>query len=177
MAVMTSTTSALPAEGAAHFAHTPVSQHFSRLLGALSAHVEAERDIEDVASFDPAFLDWQRDAECARDSVLSLITAIRHEPTVRLEDNPLKRMAYLTFMMVESASTEDFRQARKFVDQHIHLFSCHGTGGTTARVQQMLMTACARLDELASLSSYVDPFERDRHDPDDEDFSEALPAA
>jgi hypothetical protein len=146
-------------------------------LGALSAHIEAERDIEDVASFDPAFMDWQRDAECARDSVLSLITAIRHEPTVRLEDNPLKRMAYLTFMMVESASTEDFRQARNFVDQHIHLFSCQGTGGTAARVQQMLMTACARLDELGSLSSYVDPFEASGHAADNEDFTVAVPAA
>lgn len=141
------------------FTHTPASKAFSRLLGALAAHIEAERDIEDVASFDPAFIDWQRDAERARAEVLSIITELRHAPIHRQADTPLKRMNYLMYAMILSASTEEFLRLRTFVSNNVTLFSCPGQSPVTQRVQQMLSSACNRLDELAALGTYVDPLD------------------
>lgn len=141
------------------FTHTPASKAFSRLLGALAAHIEAERDIEDVASFDPAFIDWQRDAERARAEVLSIIAELRHAPIHRQPDTPLKRMNYVMYAMIQSASTEEFLRLRAFVTGNVALFSCSGQSPVAQRVQQMLASAFDRLEELAALDTYVDPFD------------------
>ena len=159
MADCTLTTTNRFSEPAVAFTHSPASKTFSRLLGALAAHIEAERDIEDVASFDPAFMDWQRDAECARAEVLSIITELRHTPIRRREDSPLKRMNYVMYAMLQSTSTEEFLRLRAFVTGHVALFSCSGQSPVAQRVQQMLASAFDRLEELAALDTYVDPFD------------------
>ena len=82
-----------------HYTHTEISRRFSRLIGEISTYIEAERDIEDAASWDPAFLHWHRDAEAARSTVLSSIDHIRVSVAERREDLPLQRMALLLFAL------------------------------------------------------------------------------
>lgn len=166
MAACTATMRARFAEPRAHFSHTPISRNFSRLLGALAMHIEAERDIEDAAAFDPAFLDWHTDAEGARDRVLTLIANILEARPARREDIPLQRLARMTAHMVQSTDTDDFQRAHDFIHMRSEFFSCPGIGVIAHRVRQMLSTATARLHELASLADYVDPIDMVDLDPE-----------
>lgn len=151
----------------AHFTHTEISRTFSRLIGAASTYIEAERDIEDAASLDPAFLHWHRDAEVARGAVLSTIDHIRVSVPMRREDQPLKRMATLLFALIESESSSEFLRLGALVDSHEQLFSCPGTGPVARRVGAMLTAARMQVADLASLSALVDPLEVAADGPDD----------
>lgn len=143
----------------AHFTHTSISQRFSGLIGAISTYIEAERDIEHAASWDPAFVGWHRDAETARSEVLSSIDHIRISTPMRHEDRPLKRMALLIFALIESDSTTDFLRLASCLDRHTGLFDCPGTDPVAQRVGAMLTAARMQVADLASLSALVDPFE------------------
>ncbi len=143
----------------AHFTHTEISRTFSRMIGSVSGYIEAERDIEDAASWDPAFLHWHRDAEVARSAVLSSIDHIRVSAAVRPEDLPLKRMATLLYALIESESSSEFLRLADFLDSHEQLFSCPGTGPVARRVSQMLTAARMQVADLASLSALVDPLD------------------
>ena len=143
----------------AYFTHTLISRRFSRLIGEISGYIEAERDIEDAASWDPAFLHWHRDAEAARGSVLSSIDHIRASAAVRSEDLPLKRMALLMFALIESGSSSEFLRLASFLDSHEDILSCSGTSPVARRVCQMLTAARMQVADLASLSALVDPLE------------------
>lgn len=151
----------------AHFTHTEISRTFSRLIGSVSGYIEAERDIEDAASWDPAFLDWHRDAEGARSAVLSSIDHIRVSAAVRPEDLPLKRMALLLFALIETESSSEFLRLAACLDRHADLFCCLGTGLVARRVTQMLTAARLQVADLASLSALVDPLEVAADGPDD----------
>lgn len=176
MATCIPTTNNCFPEPAVAFTPTAASKAFSRLLGALAAHIEAERDIEDVASFDPAFIDWQRDAERARADVLSIIAELRHAPIHRQEDIPLKRMNYVMYAMIQSDCSEEFLRLRTFMSSNVSLFSCPGQGPVTRRIQQMLSSACNRVDELAALGTYVDPLDVDFSGMLEMDYVETEPA-
>lgn len=143
----------------AHFTHTEISRTFSRLIGSVSGYIEAERDIEHAASWDPAFLHWHRDAEVARTQVLSSIDHIRVSAAVRPEDLPLKRMALLLFALIETESSSEFLRLAACLDRHADLFSCLGSGPVARRVGAMLTAARMQVADLASLTALVDPLE------------------
>lgn len=158
------------AEQPRRYSHSPISRHFSCFLGAMAAHVESERDIETVDSFDPAVMAWHRDAEVARGNVIGLINAIQDAEIARIEDVPLKRMAMLTLVMIESDNTFGFQRSFSFLETHSDYFACPGTSAVARRVQQMLRTARDRLQDLHDLTTYVDPLEI----PEDADDSIVL---
>jgi hypothetical protein len=152
----------------AHFTHTSISRRFSRMIGEISGYIEAERDIEDAASWDPAFLHWHRDAEAARGSVLSSIDHIRVSVPERREDLPLQRMALLLFALIESATSSEFLRLAVCLERHDGLFSCPGTGPVTRRVGAMLTAARMQVADLTSLTALVDPLEITAPDSDDD---------
>lgn len=166
MATSSSTTPCGVTTASAHFTHTEISRTFSRLIGSVSGYIEAERDIEDAASWDPAFLDWHRDAEVARGAVLSFIDHIRVSAAVRFEDLPLKRMALLMFALIESGSSSEFLRLTSFLDSHEDILSCPGTSPVARRVDQMLTAARMQVADLASLSALVDPLDVVADGPD-----------
>ena len=166
MAVPASTTPCGVTKPSAHFTHTEISRTFSRLIGLVSGYIEAERDIEDAASWDPAFLHWHRDAEVARSAVLSSIDHIRVSAAVRPEDLPLKRMATLLYALIESDSSSEFLCLEALLDSHEQFFSCPGTGPVARRVGAMLTAARMQVADLASLSALVDPLEVADDGPD-----------
>ena len=155
--VIATLTTAADAAKAAHFVPTVVSRSFSRLLVALAGHVEAERDIQHVSCWDPAFLSWNREAERARDEVLSSLDAVERAAPERPEDRPLQRIALLTGSMIRTTDAEEFEHLHGLVDRFPGLFSCPAASAASLRVNQMLATAKARLADLATLSEYVDP--------------------
>ena len=159
MAVPASTTPCGVTKPSAHFTHTEISRTFSRLIGLVSGYIEAERDIEDAASWHPAFLHWHRDAETARTQVLTQIDHIRAFVAVRREDLPLKRMALLLFALIESDSSSEFLRLTACLDREDGLFDCPGTDPVARRVGAMLTAARMQVADLASLSALVDPLE------------------
>ena len=89
-------------EATGAFHPTPISAAFSDLLVALARHAEAERDIEDVDIWDPAFRTWLTDAEEAFTAVTTLISTIYDQEPARAEDTPLQRMTRFIDAMIGS---------------------------------------------------------------------------
>lgn len=141
---------------AATFTHTPISACFSRLLGALGHLIEAERDIEDVDVWDPAFRAWLTEAEEALTAVTTLLSAIRDHRVARQADLPLLRLAVITDAMLGAEEPEEFLAAQCLLAR-ADLFNCRtGTGGAVGRrVDAMVETAQSRLRELAGLDAYA----------------------
>lgn len=162
MAVICTTTPFGVTEPASRvFTHTTASRAFSGLLGDLAGYVEAERDISDAAVFDPAFADWVRDAEAARARVLSRIDEIRSAETARPEDRPLKAMAVICGLLIQSNTTAEFLKIRRVLRTAPAQFLCDGSGAVAWRTRQMLRSAVTRIDEMAALPAHVDPWEID----------------
>ena len=143
---------------------TPISAAFSGLLTALARHAEAERDIEDVDVFDPAFRDWLTDAENTFTSVTTLISSIGRAEPARSEDLPLQRMTMLVDAMIGSEEPGTFARLHRLMPQFEAAFRSKQNNGVARRVNHMLLTACARMDELASLLSYEDLIEAEDQD-------------
>ena len=164
MVIATPTTAAHAAK-AARFTPTAVTRSFSKLLVVLAGHVEAERDIQHVSCWDPAFMDWGRQAERAREQVLSSLDAVDRAAPERPEDRPLQRIALLTGSMIRTTDAEEFAHLHGLVDRFPGLFSCAAASAASLRVNQMLATAKARLADLATLSEYVDAAGQDEMMP------------
>jgi len=138
------------------FTPTPISSAFSMLLVALARHIEADRDIENVDHWDPAFRQWLTAAEDALDAVMRLIHSIRREDPIRFEDRPLLRMTLLIDAMICSDDPREFMRLHHLLPRFEPLFRCPGETATTRRVDRMLVTARTRIDELATLDAYGD---------------------
>lgn len=155
MATLTPTT---PAEACAlPFTPTSISAQFSELLGALARHIEAERDVQDVDIWDVAFRSWLTEAEDCYDRVTTLIAAIRHAPLARRADLPLQRMATLLDAMIGSEEPGAFQRIYRMLPEAMSLLHCPGNDAVAHRMRQMIASAFARLDEMATLPTYADP--------------------
>ena len=141
---------------APHFTHTPVSRAFAQLLGTMAVFIEAERDIEDVDVWDPAFRGWLTSAEDALASVTTLLHQIGDAQSQRASDRPLQHMACLYLDLMGSESGEEFCAIRATLPGRAPLLRCCGVDPVARRVRAMLRAAHARLDELATLSAYTD---------------------
>lgn len=141
---------------APHFTHTPISRAFSLLLGRMAALIEAERDIEDVDVWDPAFHGWLTIAEEAQTSVTTLLHQIGDASSLRAADRPLKHMARIFLALMGSESSEEFRSLQATLPRFEPQLRCPGTHPVARRVSAMLHAGRARLDDLATLSAYTD---------------------
>ncbi|RGP35196.1 hypothetical protein [Pseudotabrizicola alkalilacus] len=133
---------------------TLIASLFSRFLGAIALHIEAERDIQDVDVWDAAFTGWLREAEESLKVVKTFLRQIRDAQVVRASDVPLLRLAILADALIRSADAGDFQRACGLLT-HPTLFRCVETGPVGRRVAAMVKTAVLRLDELADLDTYA----------------------
>lgn len=126
---------------------------FADLLDALSRHAVAERDIEDVDFWAPAFRHWLTEAEEVFTEVTTLISRIRRADLDRAEDLPLQRVADVIDAMTGSEEPGMF--------QHLHawlptrLFDCPGASPAARQVRRMLGQARERIDTLSHLQTYA----------------------
>ena len=82
-------------EPGAWFTPLPISAGFATMLMLLSAHVEAERDLEHADLWDMALMGWLSEAEKTRLALVAALDALSGSEVRRVEDLPLKRMALL----------------------------------------------------------------------------------
>lgn len=136
---------------------TAVAMAFSALMTALPLHIEAEREIEDVNVFDPAFRSWLTDAEAVFTDVTNLFTAIATADVARAEDRPLKRMSMLLDAMVGSETPGTFQHYRELLPRFEHLFRCTGSGPVALQYDAMLVAAFAHIETMAMLLTYDGP--------------------
>lgn len=156
MAKSTVTTPLAATEDPRKGIYTPtiIASLFSRFLGALALHIEAERDIQDVDIWDAAFSGWLREAEESLTVVTGFLRQIRDAKVMRASDVPLLRLAILADALIRSQHPDEFLRARSLL-AHRTLFRCVETGPVGRRVRALIDTALLRLDELADLDAYT----------------------
>lgn len=142
-------------EASSAFSHTPVSHQLAAVMHDLACYIEAERDLAQSGSWDPACDAWIRDAERARVRVLDGIAALRAAPTQRLEDLPLRRCAGLAKMLIESDSPEQVRDILALPDRFPLVFRCAGDGPVARRVDMMVANFQQHLNALACLPDFA----------------------
>lgn len=138
---------------------TPLSARFAAVLPALSAHIEAERDLAHVDRWDIAFIDWLAEAEQTRSDLEAALNALCETEVQRLEDKPLLRMAMLTQAMLASEEAAEFLHLHSLPLRMPSMFRCAGSDPVAVRTNLLLSEALNRLDALASLPDYLDPVE------------------
>lgn len=136
------------------YAPTLIASLFSRFLGTLALHIEAERDIQDVDIWDAAFTGWLREAEESLTVVTTFLCQIRDAKVMRASDVPLLRLAILADALIRSQHPDDFMRARSLL-RHPTLFRFVEPGPVGRRVCALIDTALLRLDELADLDAYA----------------------
>ena len=136
---------------------------FSELLVALAALVEAERDLEHFDRWGQTGNGWLRDAERAFTRVTTLITRIRGRVALLPGDLALQRVALLIDRMIGSEEPGSFGRIHAQLHRYDALFACRGSGPMVRRVNALLGDARRRIDELATLATFIDaPFVDDR---------------
>ncbi|WP_417818828.1 hypothetical protein [Tritonibacter scottomollicae] len=135
----------------AHFRHSLVSGHFSHLLAALAAAIEAERDIENGLWSDPGFDHWLKQAEIGWERATSLCHAVIDAPATRASDVPLQRFARHLHWTLGCETAAELRTAQQVVAGHLDLFSWNGSGPEGLRIMQMLVRGRQQFDEVCML--------------------------
>lgn len=139
------------ADEPAYFTHSPVSSKFSRLVGALSVAIEAERDIEDGRWCDPAFDGWLAEAEAAWARATWLCRQAYEAPATRPSDVPLQRMARHLNWTLGCESHAELRSAQQVIAGHPSLFDWQGSGPVSWRVFHLLTRAREQFHEICCL--------------------------
>lgn len=157
MAAVLPITSPAAAE-AARGVYTPTSitRNFSHLLVELAAFIEAERDIEEVDIWDPAFMGWLRDAEHARKQVTRRLRALRGSVRHRREDGPLLQMARRIEAMIATEEPGAFLAQYRDLQHDRAGFRCPTESAVAQRVNRLLATGLSRIDELVALACFAD---------------------
>ena len=138
-------------EASSAFTHTPVTHHFAKLMRDIAAYIEAERDLDHCASWDPACDAWIRDAERVRTRVLGDLATLYATPLERHEDQPLKRLGQTAQMLIESDSPEQVRDILSLPDRFPRAFHCAGSSAVSRRVNLMVAAFRQHLNALATL--------------------------
>ncbi|OIQ23719.1 MAG: hypothetical protein BM562_18510 [Alphaproteobacteria bacterium MedPE-SWcel] len=134
-----------------YFRHSPVSGHFSHLLAALAAAIEAERDIEHGLWADPSFDHWLKAAEVGWERATGLCCSVIDAPATRASDVPLQRFARHLHWTLGCETAAELRTARQVVSGHLDLFSWNGSGPEERRIAQMLARGRQQFDEVCML--------------------------
>ncbi|MFP7675520.1 hypothetical protein ACG74X_19410 [Marivita sp. S0852] len=133
---------------------TPLASAFAALLPALDSHIEAERDIEDVDIWNPAFRAWLTDAEVAFEAVTTNLFTVLATDVIAEDDKPLKRMAMLIEAMIGSEEPEMYMHLYGLLPRFEHLFHCNGSGPAAQERTLMLTQARSQIDTMATLLTY-----------------------
>lgn len=140
---------------------TPLETAFLALLEALDGFITAERAIDEVDAFDPAFADWLRDAELAHEQLTDSLYTLRQTPLRGNQDHRLHSEAQLINRLIGSEDPTDFRRLYHLIPRHeIRAFQYKDRGARARRVSLLLRISRAHIDGLATLACFgsVSPF-------------------
>lgn len=121
---------------------TALSNSFALLLAVLADYVSAEHDLEHIGfSLDPAYANWNTQAERAQDRLIDVLHALLGMPLEIPEDRPLRRIA----MGLHTMRISDLNKARVV---HAQMDACFDR-----RFLQPATSATARHRNLLALWS------------------------
>ncbi|WP_050526518.1 hypothetical protein [Pseudorhodobacter aquimaris] len=128
----------------------------AHLLPAIAEYNAAERDLEDVqGSYDPAYHAWERDADLARERLVSALVYLCEEKIVEPTDKPLKRMTQLIKDLVWSDDVTEFKELHRDLRLSFSsFFLVSGAGASAIATNALLMQARRAVDALVALPLY-----------------------
>jgi hypothetical protein len=128
----------------------------AHLLPAIAEYNAAERDLEDVqGSYDPAYHAWERDADLARERLVSALVYLCEEKIVEPTDEPLKRMTLLIKDLVWSEDVKEFRELHRDLRLSFSsFFLMSGVGPSEKTTNALLFQARRAVDALVALPLY-----------------------
>jgi len=123
--------------------HTPVSDAFPSLFGAVAALIISERDLDDISySQDPAYGAWLRDAELDQERLTDALHRFHALPDTIPADRPLRRMALLVDTMLGHEDPGGARTLhREMQIAFFNKFQVSGTSATAMHRNGMLIKA------------------------------------
>ncbi|MCX7567741.1 hypothetical protein OS189_15455 [Sulfitobacter sp. F26169L] len=133
---------------------TSLANAFAALLPALARHIEAEREIEEVDIWNPAFRAWLTDAEEAFADVTTHLSTIASLELTCDHDKPLKRMSLLLTNLIGSEEPDTFVYLYSLRPHFEDLFQCEGSSPAVRHRNVMLGQALAHIDAMATLLTY-----------------------
>ena len=120
----------------------------------MARHVEAERDIEHVDVWDPAFRGWLTEAEECLTAVTKIISHLGGLPVERHEDVVLLQVAAIIDALIGAETEREAVRAHEALAD-LPAFHCPGRGAVAHRVNRMIASAADRLRDLAGLEVYA----------------------
>jgi len=133
---------------------TSLTNAFAALLPALARHIEAEREIEEVDIWNPAFRAWLTGAEEAFTDVTTHLSTIASLELACDHDKPLKRMSLLITNLIGSEEPDTFVYLYSLRPHFEDMFQCEGSGPAVRHRNVMLGQALAHIDAMATLLTY-----------------------
>jgi hypothetical protein len=132
-------------EFGAHFCNSTMS--------ALAGYTVAERDLEDVAGgYDPAYLQYEADADEARATLATALIENLLVPTMVPTDRPLRRMVMLIDALVRAEDPTTFRALHRVMHHSFsRLFQVPRDGLVAHAVNTVLIDAGQMVDALVTL--------------------------
>lgn len=134
------------------FRRTPLAAAFAAFLPTLAAFIAAERDLEDVDGFDPAYHTWLRDAERAQDTLIDATRELHHIGAQAASDLVLKRMIRVIDLMRGTDDPVEFRRTHRHM--HAAFFGFFQVKGFSANaIDTNALILCARhlVDAMSAL--------------------------
>ncbi|MCV2894994.1 hypothetical protein [Lentibacter sp. XHP0401] len=139
----------------------PISKQFSLLLGALAIAIEAERDIENVDVFNPAFDGWLEESERAWDRVTDIQLVLKKMPIRRVEDQPLKMLGFMMHLAMSSETRTELQAVQSFAQREPHRLQCPGRDALAHRITSMLAQGQFLLGAIGGLEVFQPVIEGD----------------
>lgn len=151
MADASFTTPPAAPKGTTAFTHSRVSQRFVQLLHTLELAIEAERDLEHVWSFDPAFRDWRDEAELLWQRAAEEAQAVFDSPARRAADLMLIEAARILHYALGTEHRSEYDAAVTDLAGCSERLALRENDAVTWRTHQLLHTAESRLTEIGTL--------------------------
>lgn len=139
-----------------------LAEAFAAFLPVFETFISAERDLEEVNGYDPAYNMWLRDAERAQDDLIDAMHGLRQMSARSPQDRAIRHMVHVIDTMRGAAEPGVFRRTHR----HMHasfftLFQARGFDAAASKTNTLLLRARHLVDAMAELPLF------DRDDGDD----------
>ena len=141
---------------------SPLALAFAAFLPGFVTFITAERDLEDVDGFDPAYHIWLRDAERAQDDLIDALRDLRRIGARSPRDRALQRMVHVIDTMRGAEEPGLFQRSHRHLrTSFFTLFQVRGFDAVSSGTNALLLRARHLVDAMADLPLF-DHAEADR---------------
>lgn len=151
MADATTITPSAAPKATTAFTHSRVSHRFAQLLHTLELAIAAERDIQDLWSFDPAFRDWRDEAELLWQRAAEEAQAVFDSQARRATDRVLIEAARILHYALGTEHRSEYDATVTDLAGCSERLALRENDAATWRTHQLLHMAESRLAEIGTL--------------------------